>query len=256
MSQRGLTPPPVPPSPSTSQGRCFLHMDALVLSWFSSISHSRTLKLVGLFFFFKPGCQQRAKHSVFWWSTEVREMFARLTHFPILHVSVFFFPQRLIAAQTGCAFCPITVATFMRNVNCRKMDKEKNRKQKKKHITWLCKSIMAAIKSTTKLKFIESFTTLVVWPTGSFHSASDAVTSCFWSNDLRARSKPASLSSNTLCRLYFSACSSSQHHFASINSRLLSELGKVSVPRRLWWHSASFLRRYCFRCEKETNKKQ
>lgn len=56
----------------------------------------------------------------------------------------------------------------------------------------------------------------------------------------------------SLCRMYFKACSSSEQHFASINSKLLSELWKVSGPWRLWLHCAGFLRRYCFRCEEET----
>lgn len=41
---------------------------------------------------------------------------------------------------------------------------------------------MTAVKSTTKLKFIESFTTLVVWRTGSSHATSDTVTNWFWWN--------------------------------------------------------------------------
>lgn len=69
-------------------------------------------------------------------------------------------------------------------------------------------------------------------------------------------SKHASLSCNTLCRICFDTCSSPKHHFAYTNSKLPSELGEVAGPWRLWWHSAGFLRCYCFRCEKETNKRQ
>lgn len=94
----------------------------------------------------------------------------------------FFFTTKVhCCTNRMCFFFSITVAAFMGNVNGSKRDKHKNRKQKKKQpITWLCKSKMAAFKSTTKVQIIESFRTLAVWPTGSSHSAS--VTSWFWWN--------------------------------------------------------------------------
>lgn len=91
----------------------------LVSSWFLSICHSRTLISLS---------NQAVNTGLNMVFSGDRQSFVRYLHDLLVH----FVHKRFIAAQTGCAFFSITVATFMRIVNWRKRDKDKNRKQKKK----------------------------------------------------------------------------------------------------------------------------